>query len=438
MAIAPFVLHRVQLYGLNETRRQAGRAAWPLVERLLPGVLDELVERQASFSITPGPYKTKPEVTKRIEARHAAVLFTCEFDDNYLASLHELLEDLGELGVTGRSHILLNTILSQRARESRRMAAPDDAAAIIASVTAFDVSTLTHLEAQKIAASAERRQRVMEQAIQHFDGGIAVVIATVEAASRTCSALSSELRGTVDETHQRTTTAVASVEETRTSVTRTAAAADELATSLGGVNEQTARHQTLMANSTNAVERVTNSMAALTKDTQEIDQVIRLIAKIASQTNLLALNAAIEAARAGEAGRGFAVVAAEVKDLANKTARAADDISARVIAVQEGTAGAVGEVAEVAQAIAAMTEYGRTVSDSVMEQGLATRDVAQHMSMASNHIADAVGNIEAASAAVASMSVRSHDMGSAAGELSRAVEALMRTINTFLSELRAA
>ena len=438
MAIDPFLLHRIQLYDLDERRIRLAREAWPFVERLLPAALNELIDRQGRFSITPTPFRTQPDAVKAAEARHLAVLFRCEFDQAYIDSLKRLLADLSALGVTGRSHLLLNTMLAQRARDSRRMASPDDPASVIARVTAFDVSTLTHLEAEKIATEAQKRQRVMEEAIRHFDGGIAAVVATVEAASRTCSSLSEELRGIVSRTQQRTTTAVGSVEETRTSVARTAAAAEELAASLSGVNEQTARHQSLMTMSTDAVERVSGSMAALAKNTQEIDQVIRLIAKIASQTNLLALNATIEAARAGEAGRGFAVVAAEVKDLANQTARATSDISSRVVAIQEGAAGVAREIGDVAQAIRAMTEYGQTISASVMEQGEATRDVAQHMSLASSHITDAVGNIEAANAAVASMSARSHDMGGAAAELSRAVDALMGTITTFLTELRAA
>ncbi len=438
MAIDPFLLHRVQLYDLDARRCALAREAWPAVKRLLPRALDELIERQARFSITPDPYRSMPEEMKRVEAAHIEVLFGAAFDKNYIASLERLLSALVDLGVTGRSHILLANILTLRARESRRFASPDDTASIIARVVAFDVSTLTHLEAEKIAAHAEQRQRAIEQAIEKFRGGTAGVVGMVEAASKTCSLLSEDVRSIVEQTQQRTNVAVNSVEETRTGVTRTAAAAEELAASLGAVNAQTAQHQTLMARSTDAAQRATDSMALLAKDTQKIDHVVRLIAKIASQTNLVALNATIEAARAGEAGRGFAVVANEVKDLANQTALATNDISTRVMAVQDGAAGVVREIAEVSQAIDAMTQYGQIVSGSMMEQGQATQQVAQYMSMASGGIAHAVSNIEAASAAVASMSVRSQEMGGAATELSQAAEQLMRTIATFLTELRAA
>jgi methyl-accepting chemotaxis protein len=438
VAIDSFLLHRVKLYDLDERRRQVARSAWPLVRQLLPVAIDEMIDRQGRFGIAPEPFRTVPDAIRRCEAAHVEVLFQCAFDEAYLDSLNELTGELARIGISRRAHILLNTILGIKAQESRRLASRDDVATIIARVLAFDVSTLTHLEAQKIAAQAEKRQCAVEEAIRQFDDGIAEVVTLVETAAKTCASLSGEVRVIVEETQQRTTTAVGSVEETRTSVTRTAAAAEELAGSLAAVNAQTSHHGRLMANSTSAVERVSRSMSTLAKNSQEIDLAIRLIAKIASQTNLLALNATIEAARAGEAGRGFAVVAAEVKDLANQTARATQDISTRVMAVQDGAAGVVSEVADVAHAISIMSEFGTTVSASVTEQGAATEEVAQHMAKASDRILFAVDNINAANSAVASMTARSHKMGGAAVELSQAAEELMRTIARFLADLRAA
>ena len=79
-----------------------------------------------------------------------------------------------------------------------------------------------------------------------------------------------------------------------------------------------------------------DTIGALARAAQQIDEVVGFIRTIAGQTNLLALNATIEAARAGEAGRGFAVVASEVKALATQTAKATEDISAQIAEVQSG------------------------------------------------------------------------------------------------------
>ncbi|KAF0115606.1 MAG: methyl-accepting chemotaxis protein [Rhodospirillaceae bacterium] len=106
---------------------------------------------------------------------------------------------------------------------------------------------------------------------------------------------------------------------------------------------------------------------------------VKLINDIASQTNLLALNATIKAARAGDAGKGFAVVAAEVKNLANQTARATDDISAQITAVQNATGRAVAAISGIGGTIVRINEISATIAAAVEQQGAATKEIARTM-----------------------------------------------------------
>ena len=130
-----------------------------------------------------------------------------------------------------------------------------------------------------------------------------------------------------------------------------------------------------VGNIVSASERVDGLSAAV----QKIGNVVQLISEIASQTNLLALNATIEAARAGEAGKGFAVVAHEVKSLANQTARATEDITSQVSAIQSATREAVTAIGEIAATIRQMDEISAAIASAVQEQEAATRDISANI-----------------------------------------------------------
>ena len=131
------------------------------------------------------------------------------------------------------------------------------------------------------------------------------------------------------------------------------------------------------------VETTNETVAKLGTSSQEIGNVVKVITSIAEQTNLLALNATIEAARAGEAGKGFAVVANEVKELAQETARATEDIARRVEAIQGDTAGAVEAIGEIATIITSINDYQLTIASAVEEQTATTNEMARNVAEAS-------------------------------------------------------
>src|ERR1022692_3793657 len=124
-------------------------------------------------------------------------------------------------------------------------------------------------------------------------------------------------------------------------------------------------------------------VAKLGESSAEIGQVIKVITSIAQQTNLLALNATIEAARAGEAGKGFAVVANEVKELAKETAKATEDISLKIEAIQTDTKGAVDAIAEISAIINQINDLQNTIASAVEEQSATTNEIGRNIAEAS-------------------------------------------------------
>ena len=178
--------------------------------------------------------------------------------------------------------------------------------------------------------------------------------------------------------------------------------------------------------------RTTNDrVSELSKAAARIGDVVELINTIAGQTNLLALNATIEAARAGEAGKGFAVVANEVKELAQETAKATEDIARRVEAIQADTAGATTAISGIAAIISQINDFQLTIASAVEEQGATTAEMNRSVSEAATGSSEIAGTISGVATAAAMTTEGVSQTRMAAGELARMSSELQTLVGRF-------
>jgi methyl-accepting chemotaxis protein len=179
-------------------------------------------------------------------------------------------------------------------------------------------------------------------------------------------------------------------------------------------------------------------MQGLCKDADEIGDVVKLITEIASQTNLLALNGTIEAARAGQAGKGFAVVAAEVKNLAEQTAKATDRIEVQVASIQASSNQAVSAINEISGTIRQMNKVASAIASAVEEQGSATQEIARNVQEASFGATEISSNVSGVKQAAGDTGAAAQQVLQASNELSEQSELLRRQVERFLHDIKAA
>ncbi|GIE85115.1 methyl-accepting chemotaxis protein [Actinoplanes regularis] len=193
-------------------------------------------------------------------------------------------------------------------------------------------------------------------------------------------------------------------EEVAGHVQSVAAASEQMGMSIREIAENANVAAQVGTNAVQLAESTNQTVTKLGESSQEIGNVIKMITAIAEQTNLLALNATIEAARAGDAGKGFAVVASEVKDLAQETSKATDDISRRINAIQNDSQGAVAAIAEITHVIDKINEYQTIIASAVEEQTATTHEINRSVSQAatgSERIASNLSGVSEAAQGVA-------------------------------------
>jgi len=319
----------------------------------------------------------------------------------------------------------------------------DEIGKMVAALTVFrdtarEARRLQAHEAQAREQAATERRGMLAQLATAFEASIRGVVQSVSGAA---GKLQSDARKMSDvaERANRQSRAVAQASDLATTNVQTvAAAAEELSSSIGEINRQVADSARITTEAVSEVGRTNATVEGLATAAQRIGEVVRLISDIASQTNLLALNATIEAARAGEAGKGFAVVASEVKSLANQTARATEEISTQIAAMQKVSSDAVGAIKGIGATIGRIDEIVSVISDAVRQQGSATNEIAQNVQLAAAGTQEVAHNIGGVTEAAADTGATASQLLAESDDLARQAETLQREVDRFTANIRAA
>ena len=290
-------------------------------------------------------------------------------------------------------------------------------------------------------ADATQHQGDFRKIVEGVNKTLDTVVEPLKAAAETATALagsseeltavSQQMSANAEETSTQANVVSAAGEEVSKNVQTVATATEEMTASIKEIAKNANEAAKVAGSAAKMAETTNATVAKLGESSAEIGQVIKVITSIAQQTNLLALNATIEAARAGEAGKGFAVVANEVKELAKETAKATEDISKKIEAIQTDTKGSVDAIAQITAIIKQINDISNTIASAVEEQTATTNEIARNVGEAAKGSAQIAENVVAVATAAKSTTQGANDTQTAAQELSRMAAELQKLVARF-------
>ncbi|MEM8914646.1 MAG: methyl-accepting chemotaxis protein [Pseudomonadota bacterium] len=296
------------------------------------------------------------------------------------------------------------------------------------------------LEAQRLEAnkkaSEERREARAELADQ-LERSVKQVAHSVSESAAKMRQSAETMTSSADQANDQSCAVAQATEEAAQNVQAVASASEQLASSIAEISQQVSESLELSNQARKTSEDASQTIANLADVGEKVGGVVNMITDIAKQTNLLALNATIEAARAGEAGKGFAVVASEVKNLANATAKATEEIVGQIDNMRQATGQSVDAISEIQDVVTRIGNNSNAIATAVDAQNVSTGEISSNAQEAANGTHQVSASITSVQSEVGRTGEAAGDVLSAASELSEQSDAMGQSVDQFLTGLRA-
>ena len=262
------------------------------------------------------------------------------------------------------------------------------AAVQVFKVNAIEVERLKIEDQERSARQEAELKEQLNKLAQELNEEVQVALTEINGQADGMKGSTAEMNTLIGSLSDRTSTVAAGADQASGSIQTVASATEELSASISEITRQVGQSSNIAQAAADEAARTDQTVGGLAEAAEKIGDVISMIQDIAEQTNLLALNATIEAARAGEMGKGFAVVAAEVKNLANQTGKATEEISSQIGGIRSETEGAVEAIRSISNTIKQINEISETITEAVGQQSLATQEISSSVQSSVQHMTE--------------------------------------------------
>ena len=354
-------------------------------------------------------------------------LLPATFSDDELEHMVELFQKRQKMGLSLRWFFVFYAsvyrdfikVLTAKLRKKPELLA--EAIEALSSIVLLDLEIAS---AAYIQSSEDEAAAFIKVSAEELQARVAGLSGSVEAATTALRTGANTMAQIAVQTTGQVNSAASAFQVAQSNIHSAATATEELSASIQEINRQVERSAEVTNEAVTEAQRTDAIIQGLASAVDKIGAVVKLIHSIASQTNLLALNATIEAARAGDAGKGFAVVAGEVKNLANQTAKATEEISAQIGAVQSATGEAVRAIQGIGTTIGRINEIATIIAGAVEEQGAATHEIARSVQQVASSGSTVDENIMRVSSSAKENEEAAHSVLSSTTSLADGVKAL--------------